>query len=101
MASTTAYYTLDDSTDPARRDVLVTTEHPLSSYGQPVIVDGADAVPAQNFGHRLSRYFAAASAERDSAYALIDAANRLSGHGIPAIDDNAAMRDATRDWFAG
>ena len=97
ITDTRAYYTTPsaDPSEPVRHDVIVTTAHPLSSYGQPVIVDGDEATPAQQFGRALHMHWD--DARDHDARDLVARANRLSGHG----DDMtvAEVRRATAKFF--
>jgi hypothetical protein len=94
MSTTTAYYTTEtaDPEEPQYHDVTVTTEHSLSSYGQPVVIDAGEATPAQSWGHALYLYYRDVT---DAARDLVAKANRLSGHG-----DGATVAE-TRQAFAG
>jgi hypothetical protein len=96
MTTTNAYYLTEtsDPEEPCRHDVTVTTEHPLSSYGQPVVVspDGA-AIPAQSYPRPLYLHYLDARDERSKE--LVARANRLSGHG------DGTSPSETRAAFAG
>ncbi len=82
MTTTTAYYATPtaDPSEPEYHDVTVTTEHPLSSYGQPVIVDSEIATPAQSYGRALFCYD---RTDKD----LVARANKLSGHEPSSAED--------------
>lgn len=78
--------------DYIRQEIEVTTEHPLSSYGQPVILEeGKDAVPAQNFAPSIQLMFADATEE---AKTLVAKANKLGGK-------DAKTPAEERDLFSG
>lgn len=92
-----AYYTVETSNqqEPIRVDVELTTEHPLSSYGQPVVIDNGTATPAQNFGHAL---FCLSGASEETQ-TLVARANKLSGKGLS--DTPADLRAAFATFFVG
>lgn len=76
------------------QDVVITTEHPLSSYGQPVVIDRGEVIPAQNFAPWLSRYHGLS----DEEGALVAKANRLGGKDdIDPIEDRARFADFFAD----
>jgi hypothetical protein len=56
MSTTRAYYVIEARPDETV-DVTLTTEHPLSSYGYPVVLDGNKAIPCQSFGRVLHLYY--------------------------------------------
>lgn len=94
MATTRAYYTTktEKPEEPCRHPVSLTTDHPLSSYGQPVVIENGEATPAQSFGRALFlRYEDATDEARD----MVAKANRLSG-----VGDSTTVAD-TRAAFAG
>lgn len=70
---TKAYYTTPsgDVEEPNRHEVIVTTEHPLSSYGQPVVVDGSKITPAVNWTRTLHLYWSEATAEAQDLLAKV------------------------------
>jgi hypothetical protein len=54
MTTTSAYYDATPAAaEPTHIEVTITTEHPLSSYGQPVVIEGETATPAQSYPHAL------------------------------------------------
>ena len=96
MTTTNAYYTTptENPSEPTYHDVVVTTEQALSSYGQPVVIEGDTVTPAQNFGRALSvRY------EDREGWDLVARANALSGIGN-AIS-NADAQASFRKLFGG
>lgn len=67
------------------KEITLTTEHPLSSYGQPVVLDGETATPILEYkdGPVRSglRYADGDSMETDEQHEMIERANKLYWRG--------------------
>lgn len=90
MTTVKAYYAKTENDDVVCVDVTVTTDAPLSGYGQPVVVCDGVAIPAQNFDRALFVTF-----DNRAGWDLVAQANKLSGFGesLTTAEKQAAFSD--------